>query len=26
MSFLDNGKQYVAIAGGHSLYVFALSD
>jgi alcohol dehydrogenase (cytochrome c) len=24
MSFLANGKQHVAIAGGHSLFVFAL--
>jgi alcohol dehydrogenase (cytochrome c) len=26
MSFLANGKQHVAISGGHTLYVFALAD
>jgi len=24
MSYLANGKQYVAISGGHALFVFAL--
>jgi hypothetical protein len=26
MSFLADGKQHVAIAGGHALFVFALPD
>ena len=26
MSFLADGKQHVVIAGGHALFVFALSD
>ena len=26
ISFLANGTQYVAVAGGHAIFVFALSD